>query len=181
MNLKIEEIEELVSNYKKTYDKLYEEQLYFAFIPYINLLCSKFFITGYSKDDLQQEAFLTLHHCIEKYKSNGTFVAYVTTALKNKFIMLLREATKVSYNEINDTIADNDDIEINFLNKESLNNLSKSICNLSPIEQKIIKDYYFNDLSLVSISKQINVKYITTAKKKDRAITKLRKDLGLDV
>ena len=180
MILKIEEIEELVNNYKGTQDKLYEEQLYFAFIPYINLLCSKFFIKGYSKEDLQQEAFLTLHNCIMKYKNNGTFVAYVTTALKNRFVMLLRESTKVNIGEINDSITDDNDIEMSFLSKESLNNLSKSISHLSDLEQKIIKDYYFNDLSLVSISKQINVKYITTAKKKDRAIEKLRRDLGIE-
>lgn len=180
MILKIEEIEELVNNYKGTQDKLYEEQLYFAFIPYINLLCSKFFIKGYSKEDLQQEAFLTLHNCIMKYKNNGTFVAYVTTALKNRFVMLLRESTKVNIGEINDSITDDNDIEMSFLSKESLNNLSKSISHLSDLEQKIIKDYYFNDLSLVSISKQINVKYITTAKKKDRAIEKLRRELGIE-
>lgn len=172
--MEIKEIELLVRK-AKLGDSKAIESLFFAFTPYINLLVSKFHIRGYDKDDLVQESFIVLNNAINKYNCNNTFVSYVTRALKNNIIYLLRKST--SHDKtimIDNLLEDSSNLELDVLNHIDLEHLSCSMKNLSELEVKIIKDYYFNDYTLMSISKQLDEKYITTAKRKDRAITKLR-------
>lgn len=151
-----------------------KEKIFFSFIPYINLLVSKFNISGYDREDLIQECYIVLHQAINKYKGRKTFISYVTKALKNNMIYLLRKSTKIQYSLIDNMLEDPNNLEIDILNILDIEHLSKSLKHLSPKELKIIKDYYFNDITLISISKKLDEKYITTAKTKDRAISKLK-------
>ena len=80
-----------------------KEKIFFSFIPYINLLVSKFNISGYDREDLIQECYIVLHQAINKYKGCKTFISYVTKALKNNMIYLLRKSTKIQYSLIDNT------------------------------------------------------------------------------
>ena len=170
----IEEIEKLVIQ-AKLGDSSAEEKIFFSFIPYINLLISKFNINGYDRDDLIQECYIVLNKAILKYKGNNTFAVYVTKALKNNMLYLLRKSTKLEYSIIDNLIEDPSNLELDILSHLDIKHLSHSLKNLSPKELQIIKDYYFNDISLVCISEKLDEKYITTVKIKDRAIAKLKK------
>ncbi len=151
-----------------------EEKIFYSFIPYINLLVSKFDIAGYDRDDLVQECYITLHKAITKYTGHRTFATYVTKSLKNNMVYLLRKSTKIQYSIIDNLLEDPKDLELDILGQLDIEHLSESLKHLSPKELKIIKDYYFNDITLLSISKTLDEKYITTAKTKDRAISKLK-------
>lgn len=172
--MNVEELEQLVTK-AKLGDISAEEKIFYSFIPYINLLISKFNINGYDRDDLVQECYLVLNKAIRKYKGNRTFAIYVTKALKNNMLYLLRKSTKLQYSIIDNLLEAPNNIEIDVLSHLELEHLSESLKNLSEKELKIIKDYYFNDITLLSISKALDEKYITTAKAKERAITKLKK------
>lgn len=172
--MNVEEIEKLVTK-AKLGDTAAEEKIFLNFIPYINLLISKFKIQGYDRDDLVQECYIVLNKAISKYTGNRTFVIYVTKSLKNNMVYLLRKSTKLQYSIIDNLLQDPNDLEIDVLSHLDIEHLSESLKHLSPKELKIIKDYYFNDITLLSISKALDEKYITTAKTKDRAISKLKK------
>lgn len=172
--MNVEEIEKLVIQ-AKTGDSSAEEKIFFSFIPYINLLISKFNINGYDRDDLVQECYIVLNKAILKYKGHRTFAVYVTKALKNNMLYLLRKSTKLEYSIIDNLIEDPSDLELDILSQLDIKHLSHSLKNLSPKELQIIKDYYFNDISLVCISEKLDEKYITTVKIKDRALSKLKK------
>lgn len=169
------EIEKLVISAKEgSIDA--ENELYMAFIPYINMLVSKFRIKGYDRDDLTNECYLAFNKALQRYAGTSTFVSYVTKCLKNHILLLLRYSVKMEeITLVDDIFADTSDVELEIFNKLAITSLSTALKTLSTRELEIIRDYYFNDLSLVSISKVIDAKYITTVKIKDRAIDKLRK------
>lgn len=172
--LKYMEIENLVCK-AKLGSAEDEEKLYYSFIPYINLLVSKFNIKSYTKDDLRSECYLALNKAIKSYNGTSTFVPYATKCLKNHVLLLLRNSIKLDEIVLIDNVLEsNNCIEEDIINKLEIDKLSRAIKTLSPKEQKIIQDYFFNDLSLVAISKVIDKKYITTVKTKDRAINKLK-------
>lgn len=174
ISLNKEQIETLVQKAKDK-DKQALQDLYSAFLPYIYVLLSKIYVNGYDKDDLKQECFLTLCTCIKKYKGTDTFIAYVTASMKNNILYLLRRSkshSELNISEIDGyTVETTEDIAIKHLDSETL---SIAIKNLTPQERSILTDYYYNDLSLMTISKDKNSKYITTVKQKDRALNKIK-------
>lgn len=175
------EIEHLVLRAKAD-EALAYEILFCVFTPYIKIWCNKLRIPNYSYDDLNQECFLYLVHAIEKYHGTDTFIRYATKTIKNNLLYLLREQIKLvqmpyamPYDNLNVGAETMDSIE-NFVITSIENNIiDNAIKSLTPVEKKIISDYYFNDINLRSISNSMDMKYITTVKKKDAALKKLKK------
>lgn len=159
----------------KTHDKESLEKLYNAFLPYIYILINKIYIQGFDKDDLKQECFITLYKCIDKYKGSDTFIAYATCSIKNNLIYFLRKS--LSHQELpSDTIEpiSNASVEDLVIKNIDISDINAAIKLLSAPERSILINYFLNDLSLMTISKNENSKYITTVKRKDRAIKKIK-------
>ena len=174
MDYKYMEIEQLVNMTKKG-DSAAEEKLYFKFVPYISMLVSKFRIKGYDKDDLINECYIAFTKAINNYKGDSTFTSYVTKCLKNHILLLLRYSVQLEeVTIIDDILSTKSNVEDYVVNKLNVNSLGEALKKLTPKEAYIIEKYFFNDLSLVTISEIIDEKYITTVKTKDRALTKLR-------
>lgn len=188
MCMDILEIEKLVVRAKQNDIEAYE-LLYCTFTPFIVIWCSRLHIPNYTFEDLKQECYLYLVHAVEKYRGTTTFVSYATQTIKNNLCYLLREQVKESkatfhvplesVTYVNEATMPN--IE-NFVIKNIQNSIIEAAINsLSSMEQRIIKDYYFNSLNLKEISMNLDLKYITTVKKKDKALLKLNKIIENDL
>ena len=172
-----ETIEALVQR-AKTNDKEAIESIYNAFLPYICILISKIYVSGYDRNDLKQECFLFLMTAIEKYKGSDTFIAYATCTIKNNLMYLLRKKLTHKENPSADLVVQSQNsIEDIVLKKLDVKALNTAIKTLSASERSILSKYFLDDISLMNISKEQNSKYITVVKKKDRAISKLQKKI----
>ena len=71
------------------------ETLTEEFTPLIKSLCNKTYLSSYTKEDLQEECYLTLLKCIKTYNPEShRFVAYATNAIKNNLNYLIRKNLK---------------------------------------------------------------------------------------
>lgn len=177
--MNFEQIENLVIKAKND-DVESIEILYCSFIPFITIWSSKLKIPNYSFEDLKQECFIYLMCAIEKYQGTTTFVSYATQTIKNNLFYLLREQLKEDKNTLNIPfeMSSNESVENFILKNIEASIIEAAINSLTSLEQRIIKDYYFNDLNLKQISLNLDLKYITTVKKKDKALLKLNKLLN---
>ena len=117
-------------------------------MPYRNSLASKFYIASMDKDDLRQECFITLLSCLSKYSGTNTFVAYVTNAMRNNIVYMLRKSTKIELSIIDNLIKSENDTLNDLIKSFDLFVLTDSINLLPVLEKSIIQDYFFNKISL---------------------------------
>lgn len=172
MESKYEKIERLVQEAKENNkDSLIE--LYNTFLPYLKMWLNRVTIKEHSFDDITQEYFLWLVTAIEKYQGTSTFTSYITMTIKNNLFMLIRKKYLETSTDLTFLIEDNTCIEDLVVNKIDILNMINESKKLTDIERKVLKDYYFNDLTLYCISSRINKKYSTTAKIKSKALIKL--------
>lgn len=148
-------------------------ELYDIFLPYLKSWYSKLVLNQHTFDDISQEYFIWLVMAIKKYNGTCTFTSYITKTIKNNLFMLIRKKYLENSTELTFLIEDNYCLEDLIINKIDLLNMIEKSKKLSDIEKKVLKDYYFNDLTLYCISSQIDKKYSTTAKIKSKALLKL--------
>ncbi len=68
------------------------EKLTEEFTPLIKSLCSKTHLSNHTKEDLENECYLSLITAIKKYNPEShRFVAYATNAIKNNLNYLIRK------------------------------------------------------------------------------------------
>ncbi|MGL5820102.1 MAG: sigma-70 family RNA polymerase sigma factor, partial [Sarcina sp.] len=67
--------------------------------PLVKSKAAKYFIKGYSYEDLVQEGNLTILKAIKKFdvKTKSNFTSYCNSALSNNFNYMLREMMKKDY------------------------------------------------------------------------------------
>lgn len=172
MESKYKYIERLVIEAKEN-NKESLMELYNIFLPYLKMWLSRITLKEYTFDDIKQEYFLWLVYAINKYKGTCTFTSYITMTIKNNLFMIIRKKYLETSTELTFLIEDNTCIEDLVCNKLDLLNMVEESKKLTDIERKVLKDYYFNDLTLYCISSRINKKYSTTAKIKSKALLKL--------
>ena len=95
--------------------------------------------------------------------------------MRNKIVDMLSKSTKIEHSIIDNLIKSENDTLNDLIKSFDLFVLTDSINLLPVLEKSIIQDYFFNKISLTDIAKKNNLKYITTVKKKDRALKKLLK------
>ena len=171
-----ENIELLVKEIQQSGDVELKGELYTLFLPYICLWCNKITIYGFTADDLKQECYLWLNSAIDKYKGSNTFVAYVTATIRNNLFALYKKHKNVPIPSEYLEQIDQHDLCDDIITHLDIESLSKNLSKLSVYEQRILEDYYFNDLSLVVIANDLHKKYITVVKTKDRALDKIKKN-----
>lgn len=179
MENKYQKIERLVLESKdNNKDSLIE--LYNIFLPYLKMWLSKITIKNLNYDDISQEYFLWLVSAITKYSGTCTFTSYITCTIKNNLFMLLRKKHLEVSTELTFLIQDNTCLEDLVVNKITVLDIINKSKNLTNIEKNVLKDYYFNDLTLYCISSKINKKYSTVAKIKSKALVKLYESIESD-
>ena len=180
------ELENLVELAKRGNKDALEEILT-RFKPLLIKLSKTTYIKGYEEEDLVQIGYIFIINILTKYDSKkGTnFTAYVSCALKNNFYNEIRSKVKLNTetslnakingtSEIVDFISSEEDIPEDLIKKETKTLLLKALEKLSTKEQELLKFIYFNNGTITKYAQIKNVKYITCAKRKIRALQKLK-------
>ena len=104
------------------------EKLAKEFTPLIKSLSNKVYLSNYTKEDLEEECYVTLLKCIKSYNPEShRFVAYATNAIKNNLNYLIRK------NLIHREITSQDSLtptgSLDYINLSTNENIDDSILN----------------------------------------------------
>lgn len=183
------EIEALVAA-AKAENKLSKEKLAEEFKPFILNLSSKTFISGYDREDIQNECYRILFNCVSAYNlDRHRFVGYAMSGIRNSINDLIERSIKRSPGEGSEALilSDNlehilpsqmdalDDMLCNKIASELLKNAMNS---LSQEERELIIFIYFKNSSLRTYAYWKNMCYSTASKKKQTILNKLKKRIG---
>lgn len=180
-------LENLVMEAKNGNEEAFEE-IVNRFKGFIYKICKETYIAGYDTDDLLQIGYTTLIKAVQKFdlNKNNNFTAYATSAIKNNFYYEIRQKSRynaeTSLNkeldegiEFIENIVSEEDVEKEFLLKESIKELNNALMKLSPNERELIQHVYFNNGTLKEYARLKNMNYVTCTKLKERILKKLKK------
>lgn len=182
------ELKELIIRAKSN-NKNAKETLLNKFRPFIIKHCMRVYLKDYTFDDLVQICYISLLNAIEKFDiNNGNFTSYATITIKNNLNYLIRQKARFNYEisifketgeniEFIDTLKDDFEIEKNFFHNETLQALMDILKSLPQEERYIIESIYFHNKTLKDLSNELNIKYTTLAKRKERILQKLKNSL----
>ncbi len=183
------EIEALVAA-AKAENKLSKEKLAEEFKPFILNLSSKTFISGYDREDIQNECYRILFNCVSAYNlDRHRFVGYAMSGIRNSINDLIERSIKRSPAEGTEALILSDNLEHilpsqmdalddMLCNKTALELLGNAINSLSQEERELILFVYFKNSSLRTYAYWKNMCYSTASKKKQTILNKLKKRIG---
>lgn len=186
------EIEALVVA-AKAENKLSKEKLAEEFKPFIINLSNKTFISGYDREDIQNECYRILFNCVSAYNlDRHRFVGYAMSGIRNSINDLIERSIKRNASEGREALILSDNLEhilpshIDALddmicNKAASKILENAINNLSQDERELILFVYFKNSSLRTYAYWKNMCYSTASKKKKTILNKLKKYIGCTV
>jgi RNA polymerase sigma factor, sigma-70 family len=183
------EIEALVAA-AKAENKLSKEKLAQEFKPFILNLSSKTFISGYDREDIQNECYRILFNCVSAYNlDRHRFVGYAMSGIKNSINDLIERSIKRSPTEGMEALILSDNLEHilpsqmdalddMICDKTALELLKNAINSLSEDERELIIFVYFKNSSLRTYAYWKNMCYSTASKKKQTILNKLKNHIG---
>lgn len=157
------------------------------FRPFIRNFTSKFYIHGYTLDDIENECYLTLFKCINYYNpKQHRFVAYATNSIKNSIYLIIRKSLKRSNTEGSEALLFNLDSEEAFtsldkgpedifISFEQHNLLKVALSKLTKEEYELISFYLSNTTTLKDYAKLKELPYSTVIWRKKVILNKLEK------
>ncbi|MTI70053.1 MAG: sigma-70 family RNA polymerase sigma factor [Firmicutes bacterium] len=163
------------------------EELIKRLKPLVLSSIKRYYNKIYLYDDLIQEGYEVILNGIKDYdESKGThLLGYLKMMLKYFYLNKSKyELDTISLNiligeedslELIDTLKDSVIIDEEIIKNEEINKLFSIISKLSERQKYIIYEYYFNNISLKRISKDLNISYRTVVNIKVQGIKKLRK------
>lgn len=168
------------NGYISSVEKLTEE-----FTPLIKSLCNKTYLTNYTKEDLQEECYLTLLKCIKTYKPEShRFVAYATNAIKNNLNYLIRKnlihkeitsqdclTSTGSLDDLN--LSSKDKIDEELLHSHIKKTILEAIETLSTEEKELFIYVILKKNTLKSYSELKNISYSSTSKIKANILKRI--------
>ena len=166
----------------KTGDSLSVEKLTEEFTPLIKSLCNKTYLNNYTKEDLQEECYLTLLKCIKTYNPEShRFVAYATNAIKNNLNYLIRKNLKHKEITSQDCLTSNgyledlnlsskDKIDEEILHKHTKKIILEAIKILSNEEKELFIYVILKRNTLKAYSELKNISYSSTSKIKAKVL-----------
>jgi RNA polymerase sigma factor, sigma-70 family len=187
--MNFDEIEALVAA-AKAENKLSKEKLAEEFKPFILNLSSKTFISGYDREDIQNECYKTLFNCVSVYNlDRHRFVGYAMSGIRNSINDLIERSIKRSPAEGTEALILSDNLEHilpsqmdalddMICNKTALELLENAINSLSQEERELIIFVYFKNSSLRTYAYWKNMCYSTASKKKQTILNKLKNHIG---
>lgn len=158
------------------------EKLTEEFTLLIKSLCNKTYLTNYTKEDLQEECYLTLFKCIKTYNPEShRFVAYATNAIKNNLNYLIRK--NLIHKEITSQDCLTSTGSLDDLNLSSRNNIDEELLHshtkkvileaikiLSDEEKELFIYVMLKKNTLKSYSELKNISYSSTSKIKAKVL-----------
>lgn len=157
-------------------DKKYQEILLNKLKP---LIYKNIYLYWNYKDtvveDLLQEGYIVILDALKSFDKNKEvhFLAYIKSKLKYFYMNYYRNHVK--YTNCLTHSSNFEEIDKRILESEENTLLMNCINKLSDREQKIIYSYYFDEISLNEISKNLNITYRAAINRKYRIIKKLKK------
>ena len=164
-----------------------KEKILIEFTPLIKKIAFRTYISGYEKEDLENEGYLALLQAINNYDSKRvSFVAYGTMAIKNSINNLIRKAVNRELVESNKALTFDGSLEnlnlqeklltenyiIEKIDIKNLNNLLKT---LNKEEQELIKSTIIDKISIRKYAATKNLNYTTTLYRQKKLLKKLNK------
>lgn len=158
------------------------EKLIEKFTPLIKSLCNKTYLTNYTKEDLQEECYLTLLKCIRTYNPEShRFVAYATNAIKNNLNYLIRKnlihkeitsqdclTSTGSLDDLN--LSSKNKIDEELLHSHTKKSILEAIETLSYEEKELFIYVLLKKNTLKSYSELKNISYSRTSKIKSKVL-----------
>jgi RNA polymerase sigma factor, sigma-70 family len=159
--------------------------------PCIIKKARQIYINGYELEDLIQIGALALIKAAKKYQLGRkvAFTTYAVTVIRNSFNEELRkvlskkldENFKCSLNSLNkdgiefiEVLVSDENVEADAISREQISVLAKALEKLSEDEREIIQWFYFENKPLKEYAKAKGIALNTAAKRKQRAIEKLK-------
>ena len=156
--------------------------------PLMLNLSSKFYFGDMGRDDLLQEGSLMVLESIKDFDPDKGvhFLGYIKSKLKYMYMNMNNEKEyETSLNttidlgdgsvELMDILEDeNVDIEGDFLKKTEVENLRQILSDLTERELQVVDMYYFKNIDMKKISKNLGLAYRTVVNTKVNAVEKLR-------
>ena len=148
----------------KSNDESSKELLAEQFRPFIINISGKTFIHGYDRNDLINECYKALFHCIELYNpEKHRFVAYATNGIKNNLKDLIEKYKRRSSSEGSEALTFTDKLEHYLLSEEG--HIDENLCintdynlvriavnELEPLEKELITFVYLNNRTVKEFS-----------------------------
>ncbi|WP_313345057.1 sigma-70 family RNA polymerase sigma factor [Sedimentibacter sp.] len=165
-------------------DKKYQEILLNELKP---LICKNIFMYWSLSDpiaeDLLQEGYIVVLQSLKDFDMNKGvhFLAFIHSKIKYFYINCYKKSLKDAknlncYPDIDDLgIVDfKENTEKKILENEKISLLKTCIDMLSAEEQQLIYCFYFDEIPIGEIAKDLNISYSAACSKKSRIIKKLR-------
>lgn len=139
--------------------------------------------------DAMQEGYYIILKCIYNYDFDKgyPFESYVKSSLiygikdfvrKIKYDISLDEQINEDGGCLYDVLESDLDVEEKFGHKDDVRRLKGALDGLSDKQRKVIEEVYFKNMSMMEICKNRRCHYMAVAKMKDRALKKLREEMG---
>ncbi len=130
-------------------------------------------------EDLQANVFYKVFKQWEKYESEKASIStWIYTIARNEVIDYYR--TKHTTEEVPEDIQDASETEEEILQNETLEELADALNLLDQKEKELIVLHYYNNETLRSISKMMNLTYDQTKNIHYKALKRMRNLLGPD-
>lgn len=176
----------------QTGDKKAMEELIKMYKPFIIKNARQIYINGYEVEDLIQIGIMGLIKAVYKYQPErkAAFTGFAITIIRNTFNLELRkiinkkwdEKFKCSLNsltsdgiEFMEMLVSDESVEEDVILKGEIDVLRESLSKLSEDEREIINWFYFEDKLLKEYALEKGISINCAAKRKLRALEKLRK------
>ncbi len=108
-------------------------------------------------EDLASEIILAILQSKDKIKDPGAFYGFVWGIAANTYKNFLRRKNKLSYGELDENVAAEDDVLENLCTKEELNALRRELTLLSKEYRECTIAYYFDGLSCADTAKRLGI------------------------
>lgn len=157
----------------------------------IRSITSKYNISGLEPDDLTQEGLLGLLCAVKSYKSDkgASFKTYAAVCINRRIVTLLERSGNSKSKALNNYVSlddeeavrlitgDEADPEEMFIDRESLNDLKKSISGWLSEKEKRVLDLYIAGESYGRIAFELRI----SAKSVDNALQRIRRKLRKNI
>jgi RNA polymerase sporulation-specific sigma factor len=156
--------------------------------PLIKSSIKKFYYGDMDRDDLVSEGKMKVLECLMTFdKEKGVyFLGYVKAQLRYLYLNLSKgKEFEVSLNstidlgdgkmELMDTLVDESvDVEGDFVKNCEFENLKETLDNLTDREVQVLKMYYFENMGMKDIARELGLAYRTVVNTKVNGVEKLR-------
>lgn len=181
------DIKEIVQRCKKN-DESAKEELLMAFKGFIYKNSKLINLTDYDREDLLQEGFLSIMKSLKMVDLDkpGSIVTYICNSIRFNYNYLIRQKcrnnSELSLNapiednlEVMDTLQGKEDVEAHCLQREISYEVNKAVRDsLDSEERDLIEFLFFREGKLKDYCDRKNINYNLCAKRKERALKKMR-------